>query len=217
MCGEHSQAGRACTLKETVPCRYMMSRGHSGDNACQRPALQKSLAGFAIWAIANAMPGGELSAAEVSMCTDIWRPVNFHDRATIKGVTFTSERLQRNSKLKSCVVISKMEWADPANGPVRVGIVQRFFTYRPSWAGADDGCLLNVADVKWMKPYKCNEELDGGPVISKSMVWHLMQGDLVRVEDIIPTHVCLVPHLNSSWANRWQVLHTECHFTTKQY
>ena len=196
--------------------RYMETQDCPAAERCLRGAAERHLSGFSAWARANAQPGGDLSDAEVCMCGGVWQPILSHDRARIKGVSFACERLQHNSKLKSCVVMSKVEWRNPSHGPVRVGIVRRFFTYRPPWVNAD-GEVLNVADVKWMKPYNCTSELDGAAVVSRHLSLQCEQGDLVRVEDIIPTYICLVPHLDSRHADRWQVLHTDCNFTTKEY
>ena len=137
-----------------IGCNYLEEQGCPANEHCLRSACTHYLPGFAAWAEANALPGGPLTEAEVCMCGAVWQPVKFYDRAKIKDVIFACERLQRNFKLKSCMVMSKVEWRNAARGPVRVGIIWRFFKYRPPWMGIDDPDdeCLNVADVEWMKP-----------------------------------------------------------------
>ena len=108
------------------------------------------------------------------------------------GVTFACEQLQRNTKLKSRVVMSRHAWTQADHGTVGVGAVRRLFTYLPTWSvGEDDAVLLNVADVAWMKPYLCTAELDEAPEVSKVHCHRCEQGHLIRTEAIIPTYICI--------------------------
>ena len=150
------------------------------------------------------------------MCDALYRPVHFYDRAKVRGIAFACERLQRSTKVKSCVVMSRIAWRNPAHGPVRVGKVQRFFKYQPPWVSLEDDFRLHVVAVDWMKPYNCTPELNRAPVVSREVCLSCVSGNFVRAEDIIPTYICLVPTLDRR-QDRWQVLHTDCSFTTKEY
>lgn len=150
---------------------------------------------------------GTLSQAELYMCTALWKPMHLYDRGKVKGVLFACacERLQRNTKHKSCVVMSKIAWVNTAHGGVRVGIVAALFKYQPPWGPLNDPLRLDVADVAWIKPYNCSAELKGAQWCPKGSSCTVSKGTLSWPRTSFPhtSAWCLIWTVAMQIGGRW--------------
>ena len=76
-----------------------------------------------------------------------------------------------------------------------VGQVRAFFKWLPPWARDPDEAL-ELADVQWFGGKGVNAELCNAPGTQVTREFHSdVMGNLCMVEEIVPCHVALVPHL----------------------
>ena len=119
------------------------------------------------------------------------------DRADIAGVPFACKHIQRRAKAKSCTAMVSC-----GDGTVAVGQIRSFIRFMPPWAELAADCL-EIADVQWYGDKGSNEQLFGAPQVTKAFKSD-PNGNLCLVQELIPMHVCWVPHLqHKDW---WQVL-----------
>lgn len=118
------------------------------------------------------------------------------DRADIAGITFACHRIQRRAKAKSCTAVI------PYGDSFQVGQIRAFIRWLPPWGKRQSQCL-EIADVQWYAAKGTNEALFGALQVSRKFKSDPL-GNLCMVEEILPMHVCLVPHLQN--ISQWQVL-----------
>ena len=83
----------------------------------------------------------------------------------------------------------------------RVGQIQSLFGWLPYCPGSEE---LQIADIQWFGQEGRNVDLLDSLQVNREFV-NDTTGNYIRVQEVSPTHVALVPHLqNRSW---WQVLH----------
>ena len=163
--------------------------------------MDKLLDGWRAWGIRTAK-----GPTALALCKGPHPRFFPHDRATINGQRFVSNRLQK-SKYRNDVVMMK----SAAKG-VEVGLVKAFITTpAPGTHIADDvegsPDLLELAWVQWYG--KCNAAATTGIVCSKKIRSDNRNGNVYRVTDLVTTNVALVPRLlcdGSLSTGDWQVL-----------
>ena len=157
------------------------------------------LGGWHDWAKSQ----NDLSRAQKSMC---WGPVEADpvdgfDRAAVAGISFTRAGHGRSSAganpARTCTVMVRA-----GQGRLAVGQVRLFFKWLPPWSSSEQD-VVEIADVQWYEGKGVNGDLCSAPQVTKEF-WDDASGNLCLVEEIIPMHVCLVPHLQR--ADWWQVL-----------
>ena len=175
--------------------RYRAARHLAESTDRQRRQIEAMLPGWRSWA--SSQP--DLSQAEKG-----WRYgsdehdfVDGFDRADIAGVTFSCARQQQSAKAKGSTVMVRLgpgEWA--------VGQVRLFMRWLPPWATSQEDAL-ELADVQWFGSKGNNAELCNLPQVTRAFESD-PTGNLCLVEEIVPSQVCLVPHLSK--AEWWQIL-----------
>ena len=187
------QADHAC-----VNVRYRAEHGWAESTDARPRIISSQLQGWGQWA-KEVRP--KLSRAERHMCAGL-DDVPFagaYDRAEIAGVPFACEKIQQKAKSKTCTVMVRA-----SGGQLVIGQVRMFLKWIPPW-GTSGGDALEIADVQWYGAKGRNARLFNAPQVSKAFQ-NDPAGNLCMVEEIIPSHVCLVPHLHHS--DQWQVLHS---------
>ena len=169
-----------------------------------RATCEKLMPGWPVWARAQG-----LSRLERHICMGPeTSTVYLADRALINGLGFACMHVQKEGGGRACVVMveEKMEDGEPL---LRVGQLQHMFEWSPPWdlAGELEGDeRLTVANVQWHKHHGVNSELLDCPQVSREFFDDPV-GNLIRMQEIVPVHAALVPHLQErTW---WQVLYRE--------
>ena len=110
---------------------------------------------------------------------------------------------KKEAKAKACTVVVRDE-VEGGAPLVRVGQIRSYFEWRPPWDPHGQAAdVMQIADVQWYWPKGVHAELIDAPQVTRAFHSHAA-GNLIGVQEIVPVHVCLVPHLEQS--NWWQVL-----------
>lgn len=177
-------------------CRYRAYKGKAPSTDTRRQQIESMLPNW--WDWAKQCHG--LSTIDKQMCMgpDADEPVEAYDRAEVAGVKFTCAPHQKKARAKTCIVMVRA-----GEGCMAVGQVRVFIKWLPPWAVNPDEAL-ELADVQWYGAKGVNAELCNAPQVTREFKSDL-KGNLCMVEEIVPCHVCLVPHLGH--ADWWQVLY----------
>ena len=161
-----------------------------------RSTVQAQLSKWSQWAT---RPDLELSEEQHELCEGPTCLAYLSDRADIGGVRFTSARVQERAAGKHCTI------AVTFDNFVAVGQVRSFMKWQPPW-GRTEHDRIEVADVQWYKPRGRNSRLHRAPQVTWAFSSDIFDppGNLIRVAEVLPMPVCLLPHLQRpQW---WQVL-----------
>ena len=183
-------------------CRFCSERGVDPEQAVDSQIVMQHLDGWHAWA--SQTPNLDSSAHAMSYGPEMV-PVYCCDRARVGGVDFACARMQSNTKAKTCTVVVKDTDEDGIE-QVRVGQIRSFFDWSPPWETGRARAVLEVADVQWYESMGVDDDLGGTPVVKRAFAGYSCPGgNLILAREILPMHVCLVPHLeNQAW---WQVLY----------
>lgn len=179
----------------SLQCRYRAAAGRPESTDRQRAQITTMLPGWHLWA--KRQP--DLTKADRRMCRgpDAGEPVIGFDQASIAGVDFACFSHEKDLKGKRCTIMVRA-----GLGRLAVGQIRLLMEWLPPWKGEP----VEVVDVQWYGSKGTNAELCGAPQVTKA--FKLERGcNLCLAEEIIPSYVCLVPHLKHAAADWWQVLY----------
>lgn len=129
-----------------------------------------------------------------------------YDRALVKGVSFTSSRLETKNKAKNSIIMIE-DTGKTHSGNRAFGNVKRFIEVKHvRWERA-----VQLVDAQWFKGNEMNTVINC-PVIEKDF---LTTKSLWFASTILPVSVALVPYYtrqNVLNGSKWQVLATSPDF-----